>query len=113
MNDCMFSMKNDSEMERQHAHLGRTLLTKWNIPSKIIDSISPLKMHLKEKDELSLSNIVKVSCIISSMLGIPATKEKINLEYTLYALEQLESALVDDLLFAEIIMKLRSKELLS
>jgi hypothetical protein len=113
MNDCIFSMKNDSEMGRQQAHPGRTLLTKWNIPSGIIDSIPPLKMHPKEKDELSLSNIVKVSCIISSMPGIPATEEKINLEYTLYALKQLESVLVDDLLFAVIIMKLRSKELMS
>ncbi len=112
LDDCLCSMNDDSKIAKQHTHLARALLTQWHLPSIIIEAVSPLNLPPIEQGKLSLATIVKVSCLISSMLGIPASKEKTNLEYSLYALEQLEPALVDDRLFAEIIMKLQTKGVL-
>nr|MBF0223527.1 HDOD domain-containing protein [Desulfobulbaceae bacterium] len=113
LDDCLFLIKHDSEIAIQHRHLARTLLSQWHIPPIIIEAISPLNLPDIEQEKLSPAIIVKASCIISSMLGIRASKEKANVEFSLYALEQLELSLINDLLFAEIITKLRTKGLLS
>lgn len=113
MEDCLCLIKDDSDIAGQHARLARALLTQWHIPPIIVEALSPLKLSPIEQDKLSLSIIVKVSGIISSMLGITASKEKTNLEHSLYALRQLEPVLVDDRLFAEVIKKLHIKGLLS
>jgi len=47
------------------------------------------------------------------MLGISVSKEKIDIECSLCALEQMALAFINDQLLAEIIMKLWTKGLLS
>jgi chemotaxis protein CheD len=110
LDDCLCLVKNDSEIARQHAHLARALLTQWHTPPIIIETISPLKLPPIEQDKLSLDTIVTISCIISAMLGILVSKEKIiDVECSVCALELMELAFVNDQLLAEIIMKLRTK----
>jgi chemotaxis protein CheD len=76
MEDCLCLIKDGSGIANHHAHLARALLTQWHIPPKIFEAVSPLNLSPLEQDKLSLAMIVKVSCIISSMLGIPASKKK-------------------------------------
>ncbi len=113
IDDCLCLIKYDSEIAGQHAHLSRALLAKWHIPSIIIEAVSPIKLPPIEQNKLSLDTIVKASCIISAMLGISVSKEKMNVEWSVFALEQMELAFIDDLLLSEIIMKLRTKGILS
>ena len=83
-----------------------------DIPPIIIEIVSPLKLPSMEQDKLNLDTIVMVSCLISSMLGISVSKEKLDVECSVCALEQMELAFVNDQLLAEIILKLRTKGVL-
>jgi len=111
--DCVSSQKNDFKIAGHHMNLARDLLRKWNSPKLITDAISSVAQPPSwENDKINLAAIVNASCCISSMVGVTISTEKINFEFSLYALEQTKNICVDDQLLSEIILMLRAKELL-
>jgi hypothetical protein len=78
----------------------------------ITDAVASIVQPPMEHGKMNLVAIVNTSCCISSMVGVTVFNEMISSDLSLIAFEQTKNICVDDQLLSEIILMLRSKELL-